>query len=220
MNRFIYPMFDRYVHDDKYLLSIQKVFNKALANNSARILAFRVDLRLPPACPIDSYDPYGLNPMTLFIESLRSQIEAERNRKKRSGQKVHACPVRYVWARERCTAEKDHYHVMILVSYEYYRGVGDYTTLNPKYLSGKVYTAWARAMQHMEKKLFQQTLFEDIEGYMPLVEFPTSCEYVIRRNQLNWEEDLICAYKRATYLAKIDTKHYGEGYRCFGSSSS
>lgn len=220
MENINYPIFTQYVHNKDYLLSIQKVFNKALENHSARILVFRVDLRLPSTCSIDGYALYDLNPMTLFIESLRSQIEAERKRKQRFGQKVHACPVRYIWARERKSAEKDHYHVMIIVSNEYYSGLGDYTRLNPEHLSGKVYTAWARAMQNMERRLFLLSLSDDMENYMPLVEFPDKSGYVIRRNQLGWQEKLFDAYGRATYLAKLDTKHYGEGHRCFGTSSN
>ena len=218
MENVLYPDLSQYSHNAEYLQAIKKVFSKALFNHSARVLAFRVDLRLPSTCPIDSYDLYALNPMKIFIESLRNQIEAERVRKQREGKVIHACPVRYIWARERKAASKDHYHLMILVSYEYYRGIGDYTSLNRQYLSGKVYVAWGRTMQYMERQLFQQALSDDEKDYMPLVHFCSGGSHVICRNQYGWEGKLCDAYQSATYLAKTATKNYGEGYRCFGTS--
>jgi hypothetical protein len=59
---------------------------------------------------------YDTNVITKFFKSLNAKIVNDKTHKEREGKRVHPCTLRYVWARERATANTDHYHVAIFLN--------------------------------------------------------------------------------------------------------
>lgn len=196
---------------ESYLQRIYDVLCNATTEHS-RLFAFRVDLRLPQVpdygclerdvpsnyCHVDS------RAISRFISSLQAQQDADSKRRRRLGRRVHACVVRYVWCRERDTSEQPHYHLVVLVNYDTYRRLGDYSSLQS--LAGKVVKAWASALDC------------EADDARRLVHFPDSCEYRLNRTSASFEYDFRGIFYRASYLAKLDTKEYGTGSRSFGCS--
>ncbi|WP_303757401.1 YagK/YfjJ domain-containing protein, partial [Enterobacter kobei] len=51
-----------------------------------------------------------------------------------------------------------------------------------------------------------------------LVHFPKNCRYILDVNDFNFEDEYKKLLNRLDYLAKLDTKLYGDGDRNFGCS--
>ncbi|HAT3956431.1 TPA: inovirus Gp2 family protein, partial [Kluyvera ascorbata] len=51
-----------------------------------------------------------------------------------------------------------------------------------------------------------------------LVHYPENCRYILDVNDFNFEGEYNKLLNRLDYLAKLDTKAYGDGDRSFGCS--
>lgn len=200
-------------YNEHYLIGSRDVMNDSVAE-FPRTYAARIDLRLPNF----SYDPYCLsrdeivsynlnytNLMKRFIESLRSKLSAQSQRKLNQGKRVHRNHVRYIWCRERSTSESDHYHLVMFFNKDRFHTLGKYR--NRGSLASMIIEAWASALS-ME--------FEDVYR---LVHFPENHGYYLMKGKPEFSRQYRDLFYRLSYLAKKDTKHYGEGHRCFGTSN-
>lgn len=197
---------------EDYLLKIDQVITRALEEHP-RTFAIRVDLRYP-----GFFDESAIkhDDITRFIKSLKSQLEADARRKESEGKRVHPCTLRYVWAKEQCSSEHPHFHVILLLNRDRYNGLGDFTSPSHQdglrgqafnepalNLSGRIIRAWASALDL------------DDRDAQALVHF---CQDGCYRVNHNDPEGLDALFERVSYLAKVETKRYGTGHRCFGSS--
>ena len=85
-----------------YVHGITRTIDRAL-KQYPRLLAIRFDLRFPdeeerPDCPTQCYT--GSEVITRFINSVKAQIKADINRKRKAGKKTLTCNMRFVWVRE------------------------------------------------------------------------------------------------------------------------
>ncbi|WP_019613663.1 inovirus Gp2 family protein [Psychromonas ossibalaenae] len=190
----------------QYLQSIESVLDKALTEHP-RTLVVRFDLHLPSVVDCPDYPrEFDTTVITRFIESFKAQVNADLIKKRREGNRVHSCTVRYAWCKETANAAQHHYHVALLLNKDTYYGFGDYRAVNNN-LAGKIYRAWASALMFSP---------EDI---LTLIHFPkdTPC-YHLNVNSSEYNTECNKVFRRLSYLAKAETKEYGNRSNNFGCS--
>ncbi|MNF69404.1 hypothetical protein D3C84_512870 [compost metagenome] len=96
-----------------------------------RVTAIRVDLHCPASllnndmpcmALIDRHDK-----ITRFFKSLRAKLSALSQKKHKAGLRHYPHNLHYVWAREQCTSESPHYHILLLLNKDAFYHLGDYT---------------------------------------------------------------------------------------------
>ncbi|MGY5763293.1 inovirus Gp2 family protein [Vibrio cincinnatiensis] len=179
----------------QYLCKIKETLDLSLAEYH-RVYVQRVDLRYPKY-----FFGYNSCTITKFIESLKSKIENDLNRKGKIGK----CKLRYVWAREQASSETPHYHVALIINKDVYFCLGNFSNDSGN-LSSMIKEAWASALGI---EYFQ------VESS---VHFPKNSTYYIHKGKESYLEEYKQCFYRLSYLAKIDTKVYSNGLRNFSSS--
>lgn len=58
----------------------------------------------------------------------------------------------------------------------------------------------------------------ELDDYPGLVHYPENCRYILDVNDLNFKGEFNNLLNRLDYLAKLDTKIFGDGDRNFGCS--
>ena len=141
-----------------------------------------------------------------FLESFKAKIEHNRDKAREQNKYAHDCRVRYVWARERSEAGRQHYHLLILLNRDAYYTIGRLQPQRPNMIS-RMQEAWASALKC------------EVEQVRGLVHIPSNAEYrvdrEVRPGNVDYLPDL---FHRASYLCKAATKRYGEGAHGFGFS--
>ncbi|MBR9873168.1 MAG: inovirus Gp2 family protein [Vibrionaceae bacterium] len=200
------PVLDGYELKESYLTSIQNVMNNALADHP-RTMMVRFDLHLPSQgnCP-DSPQMYDTSVITQFIESFKAHVNADLAKKKGVQKRVHPCHLRYIWAKEMNEARQPHYHLALFVNKDKYFTLGEYRWVSDN-LAGMIYKAWHSA------------LGLGFEGGLNLVHFPMDTPiYYIDCNSESYITQYNEAYRRLSYLAKVETKQYGDRTKNFSCS--
>lgn len=197
-----------------YVERIYGTINKAL-NDYPRILAVRLDLRLPDEDLRDCLTNYkpDAEVITRFIASLKAQIKASLEHRKKEGKRTFPCTLRYVWVRELNAEGKKHYHVLLLINRDAYITLGCYAgvigeRVRAEGLASMVFKAWISA-----------TGLEDMK-YRRLVYFPSQGCYHLFRNGHYFKNEYTALMKRALYLAKERSKSNEDGWRNFGCSQN
>ncbi|CAA0097830.1 Uncharacterised protein [BD1-7 clade bacterium] len=180
-----------------YLERIEQVAQLALAEYPRTFVA-RVDLRLP-----DHYEDSSA--VSRFIQSLKAQIHADQQYRRRVEKRSHCCRLRYVWARERNQAHQDHYHLLLFFNSDAYNCLGRYDSCNMN-LAMRIQKAWASALSL------------DFQSACNLVHFPRNPGYQLNTASPTFNQAYQAMFERSSYLAKAHTKHYGSGLNSFGSS--
>ncbi|MEL4428322.1 inovirus Gp2 family protein [Shewanella mangrovisoli] len=188
----------------EYLDAILRTFDAAL-NEHHRTFMIRVDLHLPQLNFPDSPAIYDTSVIGKFFKSLNAKIQHDRYTKGSERNRVHPCTMRYVWARERAEAPTDHYHVAIFLNNDAYSHLGHFNRMGNN-LRTKIVEAWASA------------LGMDSYGVQHLVHLPASPTYYINRKTDEQDYNFSQAFERLSYLAKLETKHFGDRTRSFGCS--
>ncbi|MBA1275324.1 inovirus Gp2 family protein [Stutzerimonas azotifigens] len=191
------PFIREYLSDLKYTIEL------ALAEYP-RILAFRVDLRLPQGVELPDY-AYTNQVISRFFESFTKKIQYHQERVAERGYS-RGCKVRYVWSREIGEGGRQHYHLLILLNREAYYTVGRLGSDRVNMIS-RIEESWAGA------------LGLPVDLMSGLVHIPEKAEYLIdreiRRDGIDRLPEL---FNRASYLCKVATKSYGDRQRGFGTS--
>lgn len=188
-----------------YLESIEQVIQKALSEHP-RSCVIRVELRLPKRinCP-DQPQEYDSKVISRFMDSLKAQIRANLYKRQKEDKRVHPSTVRHVWAKEKNESINDHYHVALFFNNDTYRGLGN-VYFDDGNMAARIKKAWASALG--------VELFE-VEG---LVYFPKSCVYQVDANSPSFLKKNSNLFERLSYLAKSETKNYGDRSNAFGCS--
>jgi len=195
-----------YQLSQEYLGKIQNVLNNSL-QQYPRTFVVRVDLHLPKvmSCP-DYPSGFSTEAITRFIESLKSQLKAHQERSRREHKRVHPNTLRYIWAKEQCESVMPHYHLALLLNNDAYYTLGDYKTVQDN-LAGRIYTAWARALN-----------IEPVKA-IGLVHFPErNPTYHLNANSCDFADSFNSIFIRVSYLAKFHTKHFGDRTKNFSCS--
>jgi len=187
----------------EYLSDLKRTIELALAEYP-RLLAFRVDLRLPQGIDLPDY-AYTNQVISRFFESFTKKI---RYHQRKVGERGYArgCKVRYVWAREVPQGGRPHYHVLILLNRDAYYTIGRLGSGKVNMIS-RMEEAWAGA------------LGLSVDQVRGRVHIPENAEYRVgRENRLGKLDELSELFYRASYLCKKATKSYGDRQRGFGAS--
>lgn len=191
-----------------YLESMLEVLRNAVTV-MRRLLVIRFDLHLPN----NDYDSESL--VSRFTASLKSQLEANYKKRLKENQKAHYSPLAYIWTREEGLNNKSHYHFVVLLNLDAYATLGTIPrldTINPQQFNGdnmacRIIKAWASALNINAVYVYT------------LVHFPQNCTYKVGylRGELDTKnfEDM---FYRLSYLAKAQTKVFGNHVRNFGTS--
>lgn len=168
-----------------------------------RTFAVRVDLRFPAHfAPVDN-EIFSNIHLQKFFKLLRKKLDLLREAKADQGIRVHEHGLEYAWARE-CGIDgiKPHFHILLLLNGQAFRGIGGFEC-GRESLCNVIRGAWAEA------------LGVDFTEGATSVHFPTNGQYLVdSRDQRQIEE----VFARASYLAKVSTKNFLEGFHVFGCS--
>ncbi len=189
----------------EYLQSIEMVMGQAL-RAYPRLMMIRFDLHYPfmPSCPDYPY-PFPDEVISRFFASLMAKYNADLKRRAREGKRVRQDGIHFAWCREQGVAAMPHYHVVLFLSGDAYNALGGKGRPNSNV--GRITGAWASALS---------------VGYFDacrLVHIPESrpaCYLDV--NSLSFEQVYADAFRRISYLAKINTKHYNNSGKSFGCS--
>ncbi|HBM3224456.1 TPA: inovirus Gp2 family protein [Klebsiella oxytoca] len=194
----------------RYMLrrSLDVTFNFSEKYN--RIYALRADFRFAqahvpgePDMPI-CFQKDDEKAITRAIESLKSQLREEH---KRSGRAGKPSPLGYIWARERVTGERPHYHLVLLFDKDVYGYLGNYTKPDADNMATRIQKAWCSAIDL------------DYPYYASRVEFPENhSAWFTRQDALTLSPDYYDFLLRVAYMAKEYSKDFHDGYRNFGTS--
>lgn len=193
-----------------YVELYRSIINRSLSlitNRHQRVAAFRVDTHFPGIvdngdniCCFHSLEPGEISRM---CKSMEAKLIADIQRKEREGKRVYRGTVIIIWAKEFSLSGKCHYHLCLLFNKDAYYHLGDYEQENT--LRAMITGAWYSAMGLQ------------LDDHPGLVHFPENCRYVLNSSHLDFQENYQELLNRLDYLAKIETKIFGEGYRNFGS---
>ncbi|WP_418113620.1 inovirus Gp2 family protein [Vibrio scophthalmi] len=183
----------------QYLTTLDNTIQDQLYDYS-RVFALRVELHIP-----DNELINRSRLMTRFIDSLKAQLKAHECKRSKSGTRIYANALRYVWAREiGSQTQLEHYHMLLLFNKDAYYSLGGYRTEGA--LAYRIHRAWVSA------------LGDAVASESGLVHFPDNCCYYIDRNSCDYKDQLDELMYRASYLCKRQTKVISSRVRSFGSS--
>lgn len=193
-----------------YLQRIAEVLCHALKEHP-QTTVIRVDLHLPENGDVgDSITSNAdLSPglMSRFIDSLKAQIVAYRQKRAKEGKRSHRTSVRYVWVMEQPElGGKRHYHLVLLVNTDTFNALGSYDGQG-KGLASLIQNAWLSAMKK-----------RDWPEYLTLVHFPDNPLAFLELNKPDFRKKLDALTFRLSYMAKHRTKRYSSTERSFGCS--
>ncbi|MFS2221997.1 inovirus Gp2 family protein [Pantoea sp. B65] len=188
-----------------YMIQIENLLYEA-TNLYPRLMALRVDLHLPAI--IDNGDSVccfhnnSSGEISRFRNSLKSKIDADQNRKRQRGLRIYDSQAFIIWAKEYSQEGKCHYHICLLFNKDAYYHLGDYEHDNN--LRCLIIGAWYSAMGLQS------------DDHLGLVHFAENGRYFLNKNSSNFNDSRSMLLKRLAYLAKPETKIYGEGSRNYG----
>lgn len=196
----------------EYLAALKRTIQLAMVEYP-RVLAFRVDLRLPQDIELPGY-AYTNQVISEFFELFTKKIQYHQGRvAERSYSR--GCKVRYVWSREVGQGGRPHYHLLILMNRDAYYTVGRLRSEKVNMIH-RLQEAWAGALG------LPVWLAEE------LVHIPDNSTYRVdlkpRERQVKGSDlkvlvdELPSLFHRASYLCKVATKSYGDRQRGFSSS--
>lgn len=187
----------------EYLADLKHTIELAMAEYP-RVLAFRVDLRLPQGIELPDF-AYTNQVISRFFESFTKKIQYHQERVAKRGY-ARGCKVRYVWSREIGQGGRQHYHLLILLNRDAYYTIGRLASDRVNMIS-RVEESWAGA------------LGLSVDQVRGLVHIPKNAEYRIDREiRRDGVDELPELFYRASYLCKKATKSYGDRQRGFGTS--
>ncbi|ELK0174683.1 inovirus Gp2 family protein [Escherichia coli] len=194
-------------HVIAYRKNIEDVVQNATGEFS-RTMALRVDVHYPPildrgdtVCCFPNLEP-GV--ISRFRNSLNAILDANEKMRATEGKRIYRNRTRHVWVREFSEEGKCHFHLGLFFNKDAYYHLGDYETESN--LRMMIIRAWYSALDL------------ELDDYAGLVHFPKNCRYILDVNDFNFEDEYKKLLNRLDYLAKLDTKLYGDGDRNFGCS--
>lgn len=187
----------------EYLSALKHAIELTLAEYP-RVLAVRVDLRLPQGIELPEY-AYTNQVISRFFESFTRKIQYHQERVRERGY-ARGCKVRYVWSREVGQRGRQHYHLLILLNRDAYYTIGRLGSERVNMIS-RIEESWASA------------LGLPVDQVRGLVHIPKDAEYRVDREiRCGKVDELPALFYRASYLCKKATKSYGDRQRGFGAS--
>ena len=182
-----------------YLQRIHDCLYRSLEHRG-RICVMRCDLYVPSHVSADVLLSNTL--ISKFIASMRAKIEHSQEQSRNEDHRVHNADMRYMWCREIGGNGRVHYHVALVFNHAAYAFMGKFD-LARRNMYVRIHEAWASAIGMYT---------DDMRGYIHIPKNPT---YHITRDHA---ASFLCVFHRLSYLAKMQTKEYNQGFHTFGCS--
>ena len=173
------------------------------AQSYSKVFAVRVDLHFP-----QYYMPYGQEVFSneylhVFIKALRRRLQHHKIQKQQEGKRVHHVGLEYVWAREYGpSSNKPHFHLLLLFNGHAFNSLGHFSNVHES-LYNRIGESWGEALGVHVTEGSKFTHFPEIGQYMVDSRDP---------------DQLAQVFCRASYLAKVATKNFHDGFHAFGCS--
>lgn len=208
------PLGNRPPYAERYLQINLNVMRHAFMTHRRCLVIFMV-LRFPCGYPIPEQ---GV--VTRFIRSLKAQIKADLHARNRESGRYLKSDVLNVWCREIESSDHCHYHLALFLNLDAYNTLGNFAVPEWDYLDvptspirpratsmyQRLNRAWAGALGLAEWQA---------EG---LVQYPRNSVSTLDSGSLGFTEQYYDLFRRLSYFAKIETKDFGSGLDCYGSS--
>ncbi|MGI9898127.1 inovirus Gp2 family protein [Vibrio natriegens] len=205
------PINLNYSMNESYLEAIHRVLVSSLSQHP-RTLIFHVVLKYPVNRSAGSE-----NAISRFIKAFKAKVVADLVRRLRVGKRVHRTEVRYVWCRETDSSTKDHYHVFFLMNADTYWKFGRFENLVPGELTWMLNSAWASAIGVSESD--SAGLVHFCDGIRRVDARRIAGSHTVEKDGLV-RDSFESVFYWMSYIAKVDTKQYSNGFRSFGSSQN
>lgn len=175
----------------------------AAVNRHSKVLAIRVDLHFPQYYGTFSDDVLSNDYLSKFIKVLRRRLRHHGVQKHQSGQRIHNPDFEYVWAREYGpTSSKPHFHFLLLFNGHAFNTLGDFSS-DHESLFNRIGESWGEALG-----------IHVAEG-CKFTHYPEGGSCLIKSRD---PEGVEAVFRRASYLAKVESKRFDDGYHVFGGS--
>lgn len=187
---------------EPYLGRMSSIINKSLSRHG-RVFACRVDLHFPQFYhPVDGYG-FSNQYFHKFIKTLGRRLAAYKAAKQEMGLRIHSVDFDYVWAREYGPdSNKPHFHLLLLFNGHAFNSLGHFSNAHES-LYNRIGESWGEALG-----------FHVAEG-SKFVHFPEIGQYLVdSRNS----DQVAKVFHRASYLAKVASKNFHDGFHVFGGS--
>lgn len=190
---------------EEYLEALYRTLQRA-NQQYPRLLGLRVDLMPPKEVMSRMSDETQCALISRFIASLKSQIDADRNRARRSSPRAPDCKLHYVWCREFDSMNHHrypHFHFLLLFNKDAY------------FLPGRLGNGGDNLANRISKAWYS-ALGLAWDPAVPLIHLPRNCCYHVKSQ--SDAHGVKALFQRASYLCKADTKRYGNHLHGFGTS--
>lgn len=185
----------------EYLEDLWRTTQWALGCYS-RVFAARVDLTFPDG--YDMPDDFVHNvAMSRFVESFEGHIQADQDRSRCEGKRVHSTDLHYFWVREVGGNGRPHYHFAFLLNKDAYHTLGRFETERVN-LFHRLQWAWASALRL------------DVSEIKGQVNVPDNPEFFLTR--AFGDPGVAAFFHRVSYFCKTATKDFPGRTRGRGSS--
>jgi len=186
----------------EYLERLHCAIQRATQRNS-KVFVARVDLHFPQYYSAIGQEASSNEYLHSFTKTLRRRLYKYSEEKRRSGHRVHDVNFAYVWAREYGPfCNKPHFHLLLLFNGHAFNSLGHFSNAHES-LFNRIGESWAEVLG-----------LHVVEG-SKIVHFPRDSQYLLDSGN---QEQLAQVFCRASYLAKVATKNFNDGYHVFGGS--
>lgn len=187
---------------EQYLGRMSAIISKSLSRHG-RVFACRVDLQYPQFYYTVGDCCFPNQYFHKFIKTLGRRLVDYKSTKQELGIRVHSVEFDYVWAREYgLDSDKPHYHVLLLFSGHTFNTLGRFSNVQES-LYNRIGESWGEALG-----------IHVTEGRKN-VYFPENGQYEMdARNP----DGVAQVFHRASYLAKVASKNFHDGFHVFGGS--
>ncbi|MBN2866783.1 MAG: inovirus Gp2 family protein [Thiotrichales bacterium] len=195
----VVPFIEQYIE-----VMFKVIVQHAFSNN--RTLAVRFEL----CYPSDYQGEVSNRHITQFFKGVKYRIK--KNYAQSKAERKHETEVNYFWVKEQDGGDYPHYHVLLLLNYDAYRGLGKYDSRES--LFGFLRHAWAGALgisfEETAGGVVSAAKYKGIEESRPI--------HVLKQGEPGFIGSLGDLIFRASYMCKAVTKVYKGRERSFGSS--
>ncbi|WP_039912980.1 inovirus Gp2 family protein [Cellvibrio mixtus] len=187
---------------EEYLERLLCTINRSLQCHS-KVFAARVDLHFPQYHFPEGQEIFSNEYLHLFIKALRRKLQRYKTEKQGAGQRVHSLGFEYVWTREYGpSSDKPHFHLLLLFSGHAFNSLGHFSNAHES-LYNRIGESWGEALGvHV------------VEGNK-FTHFPEIGQYLVDSRNADQMAQVFC---RASYLAKVVSKNFHDGFHVFGGS--